>query len=171
MPQSGVLHDPIYGDRDVHGRRIRPAQLDRCNGITSPTPEFPHGIYHYVLLDVPSAKSSIDCFRGYVKGLPDGTFRPLRSGAGLPSFLCHLPTESASPAGRLPGDLRGTAVGFDIGSLPFAPLYRTDREAAAEISNRTVHGVAHFAWVERGGGRFQGQMAVYVKPRGRLGHT
>jgi hypothetical protein len=27
----------------------------------------------------------------------------------------------------------------------------------------------HLAWVEKGEGRYQGQMGVYVKPRGRLG--
>lgn len=70
---------------------------------------------------------------------------------------------------RLPGDLRDTAADFDFGSLPFAPLYRTDREAAAEISNRTVHGVAHLGWVELGDDRFEARMAVYVKPRGAFG--
>jgi hypothetical protein len=72
---------------------------------------------------------------------------------------------------RLPADLRGSAEDFHFGSLPFVPLYRTDREAAAEVSNKTVHGVAHLAWVERGEGEFQGEMAVYVKPRGTFGHT
>ena len=37
------------------------------------------------------------------------------------------------------------------------------------MSNQTVHGVMHLAWVDQGEGRYQGQMAVYVKPRGRLG--
>jgi hypothetical protein len=78
-------------------------------------------------------------------------------------------TTATTLAGRLPEDLRGTAAEIDFGSLPFSPLYRTDSEAAAEISNRTVHGVAHFAWVAQGDGRYQGQMAVYVKPRGLLG--
>ncbi|MGH2983378.1 MAG: DUF2867 domain-containing protein, partial [Solirubrobacterales bacterium] len=39
----------------------------------------------------------------------------------------------------------------------------------AEVSNQTVHGVMHVAWVDQGEGRYHGQMAVYVKPRGRLG--
>jgi uncharacterized protein DUF2867 len=72
---------------------------------------------------------------------------------------------------RLPPDLRGTAAGFAFGSLPFVPLYRLDREAAAEISNKTVHGVAHLSWVELDDGRYEGRMAVYVKPRGALGHA
>ena len=72
---------------------------------------------------------------------------------------------------RLPADLRDRTEGLDFGSLPFVPLYRTDREAAAEVSNKTVHGVAHLAWVERGEGEFQGEMAVYVKPRGAFGRA
>jgi hypothetical protein len=78
-------------------------------------------------------------------------------------------TSETSLAGRLPDDLRETAADVDFGTLPFVPLYRTDTEFAAEISNRTVHGVMHLAWVEEGNGRYQGQMAVYVKPRGPLG--
>jgi Protein of unknown function (DUF2867) len=78
-------------------------------------------------------------------------------------------TSETSLRDRLPPDLRGTASDVTFGSLPFVPLYRTDREAAAEISNKTVHGVAHLAWVDRGDGRYQGRMAVYVKPRGAFG--
>jgi len=78
-------------------------------------------------------------------------------------------TNETSLAGRLPDDLRDTAADLAFGSLPFAPLYRTDVEFAAELSNQTVHGVMHLAWVDQGEGRYQGQMAVYVKPRGRFG--
>jgi hypothetical protein len=78
-------------------------------------------------------------------------------------------TDETSLAERLPDDLRDTAADVDFGSLPFVPLYRTDVEFAAELSNRTVHGVLHLAWVDRGEGRYQGQMAVYVKPRGAFG--
>jgi Protein of unknown function (DUF2867) len=80
-------------------------------------------------------------------------------------------TDERSLAGRLPEDLRGTAADLDFGLLPFVPLYRTENEAAAEISNRTVHGVAHLAWAYRGEGLYGGQMAVYVKPRGLFGHA
>lgn len=72
---------------------------------------------------------------------------------------------------RVPPDLRGTATDFDFGSLPFVPLYRTDREAAAELSNKTVHGVAHLGWVDLGDGVYEGRMAVYVKPRGAFGRA
>jgi hypothetical protein len=78
-------------------------------------------------------------------------------------------TNETSLTDRLPDDLRNTTADVDFSSLPFEPLYRTDVEFAAEVSNQTVHGVMHLAWVEQGEGRYQGQMAVYVKPRGRFG--
>lgn len=78
-------------------------------------------------------------------------------------------TSETSLSGRLPDDLRGTAADVNFGSLPFVPLYRTDDEFAAEISNQTVHGVMHLAWVDQGEDRYQAQMAVYVKPRGAFG--
>jgi hypothetical protein len=77
--------------------------------------------------------------------------------------------DETSLTDRLPGDLRNTVANLDFGSLPFAPLYRTDVEFAAELSNQTVHGVMHLAWVDQGEGRYQGQMAVYVKSRGLFG--
>jgi hypothetical protein len=78
-------------------------------------------------------------------------------------------THETSLADRLPDDLRGTAADVDFGSLPFEPLYLTDDEFTAEISNKTVHGVLQLVWVDRGGGRYQGEMGVYVKPRGPFG--
>ncbi len=78
-------------------------------------------------------------------------------------------TQITSLSERLPEDLRGTVAGMEFERLPFTPVYRTDSEFAAEISNKTVHGVMHLAWVELGDGSFQGQMAVYVMPRGSLG--
>ena len=39
-----------------------------------------------------------------------------------------------------------------IRSTPFVPLYRTDVEFAAELSNRTVHAVMHLAWADQGDG-------------------
>jgi hypothetical protein len=87
--------------------------------------------------------------------------------AGLP-----IPgTDETSLRGRLPADLRDRAAGFDFESLPFIPLYRVDQEAAAEIGNRTVHGVVHLSWAEKGDRRCEGRMAVYVKPRGTFGRA
>jgi Protein of unknown function (DUF2867) len=78
-------------------------------------------------------------------------------------------TNETSLAERLPDDLRDTVADVNFASLPFAPVYRTDDEFAAEISNQTVHGVMHLSWVDTGQGEYEGRMAVYVKPRGPLG--
>ncbi len=95
---------------------------------------------------------------------------PVDGGGDDASGELSIPrTSETSLAGRLPDDLRNTAADLDFASLPFEPLYRTDVEFAAELSNRTVHGVMHLGWVDRGEGRYQGQMAVYVKPRGLFG--
>src|ERR687897_160870 len=58
-------------------------------------------------------------------------------------------TNKTSLIDRLPDDLRNTATDPDFGWTPLAPLYRTDVEFAAELSNRTVHSVMHLAWVDR----------------------
>jgi hypothetical protein len=78
-------------------------------------------------------------------------------------------TNERSLTHRLPDDLRGTAADLQFANLPFVPLYRTETEFAAEASNQTMHGVIHLAWVDQGEGRYQGQMAIYVKPRGAFG--
>lgn len=58
---------PIYGGRDINGNVISTSQLDSCNGITSPTPEFPNGVYHYVLpIGVTTVQSSLSCYTGVV---------------------------------------------------------------------------------------------------------
>jgi hypothetical protein len=58
---------PVYGSRDISGNLITTAQLDACNGITSPTPEFPTGAYHYVLPEgVTTSRSSLTCYAGTV---------------------------------------------------------------------------------------------------------
>jgi hypothetical protein len=72
---------------------------------------------------------------------------------------------------RLPADLRDAGAGPDAGALPFTPLYMTGDEWAAEIANRTMHGVMHIGWVPDGAGGHRGQMAVLVRPNGRLGNA
>jgi hypothetical protein len=70
---------------------------------------------------------------------------------------------------RLPADLREAPPGPQFDSLPFTSLYLLEDEFAAEIANRTVHGVIHVGWVRDPAGAYRGQMGVYVKPNGRLG--
>jgi hypothetical protein len=70
---------------------------------------------------------------------------------------------------RLPADLRDAPTGPDFEALPFASLYLLEYEFAAEIANRTMHGVLHLGWVPDQAGGYRGQMAVLVKPNGLLG--
>jgi Protein of unknown function (DUF2867) len=72
---------------------------------------------------------------------------------------------------RLPADVREAGPGPEFDDLPFSPLYLLEDEWAAEIANRTVHGVLHLGWVQEGGGPYRGQMAVPVKPNGLLGRA
>ena len=69
---------------------------------------------------------------------------------------------------RLPADLR-EVPGPEFDALPFASLYLTDGEWAAETANETMHGVLHIGVVADPAGGYRGQMAVLVKPNGLLG--
>lgn len=70
---------------------------------------------------------------------------------------------------RLPADLREGPSGPDFAALPFSSLYLLKDEFAAEIANRTMHGVLHLGWVPDRTCGYRGQMAVLVKPNGLLG--
>jgi hypothetical protein len=71
--------------------------------------------------------------------------------------------------GRLPADLRDVPTGPEFENVPFTPVYLLEDELAAEIANRTMHGVMHLGWVPDGTGRYRAQMAVLVKPNGLFG--
>jgi hypothetical protein len=70
---------------------------------------------------------------------------------------------------RLPMDLREASPGTQFEKLPFSSLYQLDDEWAAEVANKTVHGVMHLGWVPDGDGGYRAEMAVYVKPNGLFG--
>jgi hypothetical protein len=70
---------------------------------------------------------------------------------------------------RLPPDLRDGPSAPVSEALPFSPLYLLEDEWAAEVANRTVHGVMHLAWVPDQAGGYRGQMAVLVKRNGLFG--
>lgn len=99
----GVALDgfPIYGDRDMQGQRIDPITLDGCNGITSPTPEFPQGIYHYVLPSgVVQHHAAMRCYAGHV---------PARQWAAAEaSGFCYSPDQAGS-AGAMGMPMAGSA--------------------------------------------------------------
>jgi uncharacterized protein DUF2867 len=70
---------------------------------------------------------------------------------------------------RLPSDLRD-APRPEFEALPCTSLYLLQDEFAAEIANRTMHGVLHLGMLPDGSGAYRGQMAVLVKPNGVLGN-
>jgi len=72
---------------------------------------------------------------------------------------------------RLPADLREAPTGPDFDELPFTSLYLLDDEWAAEIANRTMHGVIHIGLVPDETGGYGAQMAVLVKPNGLVGNA
>jgi hypothetical protein len=79
----------------------------------------------------------------------------------------------ASLRDRVPEALRasGAARARAFAHLPFTPLYETRDEFAAEIANRTMHGVMHLGWVDQGDGTWRAQMAVLVRANGTLGNA
>jgi hypothetical protein len=108
---------------------------------------------------LPSAARALWSLRwklGELFGLDD-------SGSGLGSRVTTLRE-------RLPDDLRA-APGPEFETLPFTSLYLTDDEFAAEIANRTMHGILHLGWVAEESSGYRGQMAVYVRPNGLLGNA
>lgn len=70
---------------------------------------------------------------------------------------------------RLPEDLSNAPTGPEFEALPFQSVYLLEHEWAAELANKTVHGVMHMSWVPDGHGAYRGQMSVYVKPNGLFG--
>ncbi|MEU5883127.1 DUF2867 domain-containing protein [Spirillospora sp. NPDC047279] len=78
-------------------------------------------------------------------------------------------TRVATLRDRLPADLRDGERGPDLPTLPFTSVFQTHDEWAAELANKTVHGVMHIGWVPDGSGGHRGQMAVLVKPNGWFG--
>jgi len=85
---------PIYGGYDINGNAVSVASLDACNGITSATPEFPSGAYHYVLpVNTTTSQSSINCYAGTV----DATLS-----ARMEKLACKMPMLLANGKARLP---------------------------------------------------------------------
>ena len=70
---------------------------------------------------------------------------------------------------RLPADLREVPPEVAFDELPASVLYVTDDEFAAEVSNKTVHGVIHLGWVGDDRGGYRGQLAILIKPNGLFG--
>ena len=131
-----------------------------------PTPggpdDFPHLVQLAASLD-PSQSSSgavrkLFAIRWKVGGL-----------LGLDGPDAGLDSRVPTLRDRLPQDLRDAPAGPDFDALPFTSLYLLEDEFAAEIANRTMHGVLHLGWVPDAAGGYRGQMAVLVKPNGLFG--
>jgi hypothetical protein len=71
----------------------------------------------------------------------------------------------------LPADLAATVDPARFRALPFTPLYELPDEFAAEIANKTMHGVMHLGAVPAGDGQIAVRMTVLVKTNGLFGRT
>ena len=80
-----------------------------------------------------------------------------------------LGSRVASLRERMPADLREAHPSPTVPGMPFEPLFQLDDEWAAEIANRTVHGVIHLGWVPGDDGAYRGQLTVLVRLNGLLG--
>jgi hypothetical protein len=70
----------IYDNVAMNGRTVPVSSLDACNGIFSPVPGYPRGVYHYVLENVKGVRSSIGCFHGVVSSSYTQALENLLSG-------------------------------------------------------------------------------------------
>jgi hypothetical protein len=71
----------------MNGATIPVASLDACNGIFSPVPGYPHGVYHYVLENVKGARSSIGCYHGVVSSAYTRALEGELDGPGAPAIV------------------------------------------------------------------------------------
>ena len=105
--------------------------------------------------------------------LTRGLFAARRAIGRLLGWDADVDHDTMSLRHRVPSDLTDLTDGRlrPTADSPFLPLYITGDEYAAELTNRTVHGVLHLGWVPDGEGHYRGQLAVLVKPNGLLGST
>jgi hypothetical protein len=71
----------------------------------------------------------------------------------------------------LSADLAATVDPARFRALPFTPLYELPEEFAAEIANKTMHGIMHLGAVAAGDGRMTVRMTVLVKTNGLFGRA
>jgi hypothetical protein len=84
----------IYDNVAMNGSTVPVSSLDACNGVFSPVPGYPHGVYHYVLENVKGARSSIGCYHGVVSS---AYTRALEDDLGVHSSADDA-TDSKAPA-------------------------------------------------------------------------
>jgi hypothetical protein len=84
----------IYDNIAMNGRTIPVSSLDSCNGIFSPVPGYPHGVYHYVLENVKGARSSIGCYHGVVSSAYTQALESVLGGVVTRSLDAHAPASA-----------------------------------------------------------------------------
>ena len=93
----------IYDNVAMNGQTIPVSSLDACNGIFSPVPGYPHGVYHYVLENVKGVRSSMGCFHGvvsssYTQALENSLGGGSRSASRTESTFASAPATAFSLA-------------------------------------------------------------------------
>jgi hypothetical protein len=71
----------------------------------------------------------------------------------------------------LPADLAATVDPARFRALPFTPLYELPDEFAAEIANKTMHGIMHLGAIPAGDRQIAVRMTVLVKTNGLFGRA
>ncbi len=84
----------IYDNIDNNGKTIPVSSLDKCNGLFSAVPGYPNGIYHYVLENVKTDRSSLGCYHGVVSSAYTQALR----GSIADMIGSHTVASSAAPA-------------------------------------------------------------------------
>jgi YHYH protein len=134
---------PIYGGRDINGNAVSVSALDSCNGITSATPEFPSGAYHYVLpLNTNTSQSSVNCYSGTVGGTLTAWSQQLKckmlmaievAQDGTPHWIPALPPIPGSLAAHnLAAQQRQAAMpGMDMAAILLTPPHVPNSSAVS----------------------------------------
>ena len=126
---------PIYGGRDINGALIDASTLDSCNGITSVTPEFPTGAYHYVLpvdskgAPLTTRQSSIGCYAGTASA---------SLVAAMKQLACKMPMLLADGNMRLPDGRevdRKTAGRWATAKMPMQPMPLEKQKAGTLLAS------------------------------------
>jgi hypothetical protein len=114
----------IYGNKDINGNLVSSSQLDTCNGITSPTPEFPEGIYHYVLTEEKSNRSTINCFSG-TPSVTKQSGPPPGAMPGMPGMGGPPPPPTQGPTGQPSAMPTPNAMPTPSATPTASPIYTT----------------------------------------------
>ena len=127
----------IYGNRDINGKLVSSSQLDQCNGITSPTPEYPAGVYHYVLTEEKSNRSTINCFAGTPTLSQGGGMQPGGMG-GMPG-MGGPPPGGPPPGGQKPGGQQPAAQVTATPSPSATPTVKSSATPSPTPSYTTLY--------------------------------